>query len=79
MNRSSCLIRNETVEVPAVLTGKFSYRIESPVDQPCIGDWVQAQLRERRLGAPFYGLRRSRPQLICKPLGFISLKLIDKV
>jgi len=43
VDRGSYLIRNESGEVPAELTGKFSYQIESPVDLPCVGDWVTAQ------------------------------------
>jgi len=43
VDRGSYLIRNESGEVPAELTGKLSYQTESPVDLPCVGDWVTAQ------------------------------------
>ena len=43
VDRGSYLIRNESGEVPAELTGKLSYQIESSVDLPCVGDWVTAQ------------------------------------
>ena len=43
VDRGSYLIRNESGEVPAELSGKFSYQIESSVDLPCVGDWVTAQ------------------------------------
>jgi ribosome biogenesis GTPase / thiamine phosphate phosphatase len=43
VDRGSYLIRNETSEVPAELAGKFSYQVESPVDLPCVGDWVTVQ------------------------------------
>jgi ribosome biogenesis GTPase len=43
VDRGSCLIRNETGEVPAELAGKLSYQIESPVELPCVGDWVEVQ------------------------------------
>jgi ribosome biogenesis GTPase len=43
VDRGSYLLRNESGEVPAELAGKFSYLIESPVDLPCVGDWVTAQ------------------------------------
>ncbi len=43
VDRGSYLARNESGEVPAELAGKFSYQIESPVDLPCVGDWVTAQ------------------------------------
>lgn len=43
VDRGSFLIRNEFGEVPAEITGRFSYRVESPVDLSCVGDWMQAQ------------------------------------
>ena len=42
VDRGSYLIKNEYREVPAELTGKLSYQIESSVDLPCVGDWVTA-------------------------------------
>lgn len=42
VDRGSYLIRNESGEVPAELTGKLSYQIESSMDLPCVGDWVTA-------------------------------------
>lgn len=42
VDRGSYLIKNEAAEVPAELTGKLSYQIESSVDLPCVGDWVTA-------------------------------------
>jgi ribosome biogenesis GTPase / thiamine phosphate phosphatase len=38
----SAVILNESGEVPAELTGKLSYHIESSMDLPCVGDWVTA-------------------------------------
>ncbi len=43
VDRGSYLIRDESREIPAELTGKLSYQIESPVNLPCVGDWVTAQ------------------------------------
>jgi ribosome biogenesis GTPase / thiamine phosphate phosphatase len=43
VDRGSYLIRNESGEVPAGISGKLSHRIGSPVDLPCVGDWVTAQ------------------------------------
>jgi len=43
VDRGSYLIRNESGEVPAELTGRLSYQIENSVDLPCVGDWVTAQ------------------------------------
>jgi len=42
VDRGSYLIRNESGDVAAELTGSLSYQIESPVDLPCVGDWVAA-------------------------------------
>jgi ribosome biogenesis GTPase / thiamine phosphate phosphatase len=42
VDRGSYLIRTESGEVPAELTGKLSYQIESSMDLPCVGDWVTA-------------------------------------
>ncbi|HEX2965475.1 MAG TPA: ribosome small subunit-dependent GTPase A [Syntrophorhabdaceae bacterium] len=42
VDRGSYLIRNGYGDVPAELTGKLSYQIESSVDLPCVGDWVTA-------------------------------------
>ena len=43
VDRGSYLIKDELREVPAELSGKLSYQIESSVDLPCVGDWVTAQ------------------------------------
>ncbi len=42
VDRGSYLIKDELREVPAELSGKLTYQIESPVDLPCVGDWVTA-------------------------------------
>ena len=42
VDRGSYLIKNESGEIPAELTGKLSYQIESSLDLPCVGDWVTA-------------------------------------
>ena len=43
VDRGSYLIRNQTREVPAELAGKFYFQVESPLDLPCVGDWVTVQ------------------------------------
>jgi ribosome biogenesis GTPase / thiamine phosphate phosphatase len=43
VDRGSYLVRNPTKEVPAELAGKFYFQVESPVDMPCVGDWVTVQ------------------------------------
>ncbi|MGE5027126.1 MAG: ribosome small subunit-dependent GTPase A [Betaproteobacteria bacterium] len=40
VDRSRYVVRDEHDEVPAELTGKFVYSAASPVDLPCVGDWV---------------------------------------
>lgn len=56
VDRGSYLIRNENGEVPAELAGKFSYQIESPVDLPCVGDWVTVQYYNDDTAAIIYGV-----------------------
>ncbi len=43
VDRGSYLLKNESREVPAELSGKLSYQIENSIDLPCVGDWVTAQ------------------------------------
>jgi ribosome biogenesis GTPase len=43
VDRGSYLIRNQTKEIPAELAGKFYFQVESPIDLPCVGDWVTVQ------------------------------------
>jgi ribosome biogenesis GTPase / thiamine phosphate phosphatase len=40
VDRGSYLIRNNSREVSAELSGKLSYHSESPAELPCVGDWV---------------------------------------
>ncbi|MDH5542242.1 MAG: ribosome small subunit-dependent GTPase A [Nitrospinota bacterium] len=56
VDRGSYLIRNELGEVSAELSGKFSYQIESPVDLPCVGDWVSAQYYDNHTAAIIHGV-----------------------
>lgn len=43
VDRGSYLIKDESREVPAELSGKLAHQIDSPVDLPCVGDWVTAR------------------------------------
>ncbi len=56
VDRGSYLIRNESGDVPAELTGKFSYQIESAVDLPCVGDWVKAQYYDNGTAAVIHAV-----------------------
>jgi ribosome biogenesis GTPase len=56
VDRGSYLITNESGEVPAELTGRLSYQIESPVDLPCVGDWVTVQYYDNGTAAVIHGV-----------------------
>jgi len=56
VDRGSYLIRNESGEVPAELTGKLSYLIENSVDLPCVGDWVTARYHDHNAAAVIHGV-----------------------
>ena len=43
VHKDSYLVRNETSEIFAELTGKFIFQAESPLDYPTVGDWVYAR------------------------------------
>lgn len=43
VDRGSYIIKDESREVPAELSGKLAFQIDSSVDLPCVGDWVTAQ------------------------------------
>jgi len=44
VDRGSFLIRSDTGEVPAELSGRLAYQTDSPDELPCVGDWVTASL-----------------------------------
>ena len=56
VDRGSYLIRNQTREVPAELAGKFYFQVESPVDLPCVGDWVTVQYHSNDTAAIIHGV-----------------------
>lgn len=43
VDRGSYILKNEDRDVPAELSGKLAFQIDSPLDLPCVGDWVTAQ------------------------------------
>lgn len=69
VDRGSYLIRNESGEVPAELAGKLSYQIESPVDLPCVGDWVTAQYYDHDTAAIIHGVLPRKTFLRRKAVG----------
>jgi ribosome biogenesis GTPase len=54
--RDSYLVRNETSEVLAELTGSFSYSAESSTDLPAVGDWSLVQYHNADTFAVIHGL-----------------------
>jgi ribosome biogenesis GTPase len=56
VDRGAYLIRNESGEVPAELSGKLSYMIDSPVNLPCVGDWVTAKYYDNDTAAVIHGV-----------------------
>ncbi|GAB6127406.1 ribosome small subunit-dependent GTPase A [Humidesulfovibrio idahonensis] len=44
VNRGSCLVREGSREVPAELSGRLCFQLDSPAALPCVGDWVAVQL-----------------------------------
>ena len=43
VDRGSYLVRDASGEVPAELSGRLSFQVESSSDLPCVGDWVTVQ------------------------------------
>jgi ribosome biogenesis GTPase / thiamine phosphate phosphatase len=56
VDRGSYLIRNELGEIPAELAGKFYFQVESPVDLPCVGDWVTVRYHSDDTAAIIHGM-----------------------
>jgi ribosome biogenesis GTPase len=56
VDRGLYLIRNQIREVPADLGGKFHFQVESPVDLPCVGDWVTVQYYNDDTAAIIHGV-----------------------
>jgi ribosome biogenesis GTPase len=68
VDRNQYIIRNAESEVPAKLTGRAVYSSESPVDLPCVGDWVRVKYHDSGTHASILDvlprksfLRRKRP------------------
>ncbi|MGE5297364.1 MAG: ribosome small subunit-dependent GTPase A [Solirubrobacterales bacterium] len=51
VDRGSYLIKGESGEVPAELSGKLSHETDRPVDLPCVGDWVTARYHDNDAAA----------------------------
>lgn len=44
VDRERFVVAHGTHEIPAEMTGKLMFSVESPLDYPAVGDWVQVQL-----------------------------------
>jgi ribosome biogenesis GTPase len=69
VDRGSYLIRNELGEIPAELAGKFYFQVESPVDLPCVGDWVTVRYHNDDTAAIIHGAFPRRTFLRRKSAG----------
>ena len=69
VDRNSYVIRNEQSEIPAVLAGKFYFRVESSVNLPCVGDWVTVQYHNDDTSAIIHGVFPRRTFLRRKRAG----------
>lgn len=56
VDRGAYLVRNELREIPAELAGKFYFHVDSPVDLPCVGDWVTVQYYDDDTAAIIHGV-----------------------
>ena len=56
VDRGAYLVRNVQREVPAELAGKFYFHVDSPVDLPCVGDWVTVQYHSNDTAAIIQGV-----------------------
>jgi ribosome biogenesis GTPase len=56
VDRGGCLINDGSGDVPAELTGKLRFSAQSPVDLPCVGDWVLAQYHNAGAAAIIHGV-----------------------
>jgi len=56
VDRGSFLVMNGCNEVPAELAGKFYFHVDSPLDLPCVGDWVSVQYHSDDTAAIIHGV-----------------------
>ncbi|MFZ5569427.1 MAG: ribosome small subunit-dependent GTPase A [Thermodesulfobacteriota bacterium] len=69
VDRNSYMIRNEHKEIPAELAGKFHFHVESPVELPCVGDWVTVRYHNDDTFAIIHGVFPRRTFLRRKRAG----------
>jgi len=68
VDRARYLVRDESGELPAEITGRLQFAAESSTDLPCVGDWVCVRHLDARSHASIHGvlprksfLRRKAP------------------
>jgi ribosome biogenesis GTPase / thiamine phosphate phosphatase len=61
VDRGRYVVRDEHGELPAGLTGRLQFVVESSIDLPCVGDWVAVRYLDGRSHASIHGVlpRRS--------------------
>ncbi|MDY6835663.1 MAG: ribosome small subunit-dependent GTPase A [Chloroflexota bacterium] len=69
VDRDSYLVRNETSEVPAEITGKLLFSAESNMDLPAVGDWVLIQYYDSNTLAIIHGILPRKSVLRRKAAG----------
>lgn len=69
VDRGSYVVRDESREVPAEVAGRLSYRSESAVDLPCVGDWVTVHYHNNDTAAIIRQVFPRRTFLRCKTAG----------
>jgi ribosome biogenesis GTPase len=69
VDRNSYVIRNELGEMPAELAGKFYFHVASPVELPCVGDWVSVRYHNDDTSAIVHGVFPRRTFLRRKRAG----------
>ncbi len=69
VDRDRYLVRGESAEVPAELTGKFMHLAESSAELPCVGDWVCVHYRNAGTQASIHHVLPRRSYLRRKTAG----------
>ncbi|PJA54874.1 MAG: ribosome small subunit-dependent GTPase A [Candidatus Marinimicrobia bacterium CG_4_9_14_3_um_filter_48_9] len=69
VDRGSFMIRDEHREIPAELSGKFYFDVQSSVEMPCVGDWVTVQYHNADDLAIIHGVFPRRTELHRKRAG----------
>ncbi len=69
VDRNSYMVRDESGETSAELSGKLAFQIRGPEDLPCVGDWVLARRHDGHAAAIIHGVLPRRTFLRRKSAG----------